>query len=336
MSQRLAKGHQRGSTLKLYQSKWQIFSLWCEGRRTDPLKATVSQVADFLLHMFEEENRGPSALQGFRSAINSVWAYQGRSLNNSYEITCLLKSFSVERPRTINKFPKWDLALILRTLNQAPYEPLSTASPLHLTRKAVFLLLLASAHRVSDINALDPQRTVVRPDAMILQLIPGFLPKAATAAEGAPRYSPIVIRRLKNYATDPENLTLCPVRALLAYERYASNLKEDCDHYFLSLTAPYQPVKKATISGWAVQLIKDSYTNATESDLRLSSVNAHEVRAIATSLAFQATHSLDHVMATAKWANHSTFTSYYLRDVSGIQGRIHTIGPCVVVSHMMH
>ncbi len=101
----------------------------------------------------------------------------------------------------------------------------------------------------------------------------------------------------------------------------------------MSLTSPFLPVKKATISGWAVQLIKDCYTNAKEYDLRLSKVNAHEVRAIATSLAYQATHSLSHVMETAKWANHTTFSSYYLRDVSGLQGLVHTIGPCMVANH---
>ncbi len=112
-------------------------------------------------------------------------------------------------------------------------------------------------------------------------------------------------------------------------------MKKDRDHFFVSLTPPYKPVQKATISGWTVQLIKDAYTTAKESDLTISSVNTHEVRAIAASLAFQATHFLDHVMATAKWANHSTFTSYYLREVSGVQGQIHTIGPCIVANHLL-
>ncbi len=285
--------------------------------------------------MFRDEGRGPSAIQGFRSAINSVWVYNKRSLNTSYEITSLLKSFSAERPRTVNTFPKWDVALILRTLNQAPYEPLHSASPLHLTRKTVFLLLLASARRVSDIHAIDPRRTVVKPEAIILQPILGYLPKAAATAEGLPRYSPIVVRRLRNFATDAEDLKLCPVRAILEYERYACKLKKDRDHFFVSLSTPYKPVQKATISGWIVQLIKDTYTTAKQADLLISSVNTHEIRAIASSLALQATHSLDHVMATAKWAQHSTFTSYYLREVSGIQGQLHTIGPCIVANHLL-
>ena len=83
-------------------------------------------------------------------------------------------------------------------------------------------------------------------------------------------------------------------------------------------------------------MIKNVYASAKDADLRFTGVNAHEIRAISTSLAFQATHSLQSVMSAAKWKNHSTFTEYYLRDMSGQQERIHTIGPCVVAGQTLH
>ena len=295
----------------------------------------MTNVADFLLQRFQE-GIGPSALQVYRSAINSVWAFQGRSLNDAFEITALLKSFSAEKPRKINTFPRWDLSLILRALVEPPYEPLTAASPLHLTQKAVFLLLLASARRVGDIHALDPRRMVIKDRALILQPHALYIPKVASTAEGEKWYSPIVVRRLSNLATDEEDLKLCPVRALLAYDKYAKKLSKDRSFFFLSLQAPHHPVKKQTISSWAVRLIKDVYASATDTDLRITGVKAHEIRAISTSLALQATHALSSVIATATWKSHSTFTSFYLKDMSGQQENLHTIGPCVVAGHTLH
>ena len=48
-------------------------------------------------------------------------------------IKALLKSFRAERPRSVHTFPKWDLALVLRTLIADPFEPLVSISPMHLT-----------------------------------------------------------------------------------------------------------------------------------------------------------------------------------------------------------
>ena len=253
VSSRLAKGYQRRPTLKIYESKWKIFSLWCKSRNIDPVFASVSQVADFLLHRFDDVGNGPSACKGYRSAINSVWAFQGRSLNDSFQITALLKGFEADRPRPRHELPKWDLSLVLRALTLPPYEPLAEASPLHLTLKAVFLLLLASARRVGDIHAIDPRRTVVSPTAMILQPKAGYIPKSASTAEGQDRYSPIVVRRLSNLASEPEDMKLCPVRTLLAYDNYAKRLKKRRKCFFLPLKATHKRVKKQTISSWAVK-----------------------------------------------------------------------------------
>ena len=39
----------RKSTSTVYDSKWRIFCSWCEQRKDNPLKATVQQIAEFLL-----------------------------------------------------------------------------------------------------------------------------------------------------------------------------------------------------------------------------------------------------------------------------------------------
>ena len=285
--------------------------------------------------MFAERDRGPSALEGYRSAINSVWTFNGRSLNGCPEIQSLLKTFRAERPRTVHHFPKWDLALVLRKLTLAPFEPLEGISQYHLSLKTVFLLLLASARRVGDIHAIDPKRIHIQPNAVTLQPYPGYLPKTASVAEGERRYMPIVIRRLSNFASEPEDMKLCPVRTLLAYDSFAKTLKAGRHEFFLSLNRPYTTVCKQTIAAWAVKLIKLAYSTDSENDRTLPNVNVQEVRAIAASLLHQATYSIEQVLAMATWASPTTFTSYYLREVSGLEGSLHTISPCIVAGHQV-
>jgi len=247
-----------------------------------------------------------------------------------------MKAIKVKRPRSIVTFPKWDLALVLRVLTKEPYEPLLSATPLYLTRKTVFLLLLATARRVSDIHAIDPTRLVVTPQAVVLQPVPGYLPKILDTAEGQRRYAPMVVRRLSSVASDPADLSLCPVRALLAYDNYAKSVLPNRKRFFVPLRSHGHVVQKQTLSGWVVGLIRHAYNSAGEEDCRLSSTSTHEVRALASSMAYQATFSLGVVLASATWAHPTTFTDHYLRDVSGLQGRLHVIGPCVVAGHTLH
>ena len=65
-----------------------------------------------------------------------------------------MKSFEIQRPVQRSLFPKWDLAYVLTSVCKEPYEPLHKASLLHLTQKTAFLLALATARRVSEIQPL--------------------------------------------------------------------------------------------------------------------------------------------------------------------------------------
>jgi hypothetical protein len=96
VSRRVAKGRKRDSTNALYDSKWSIFSLWCDQRNLDPLSIPVTKVCDFFLHLFDAEKLAPVTIDGYRSAINSVWSIDGQSLLNSVHVEQLLNSFKAE------------------------------------------------------------------------------------------------------------------------------------------------------------------------------------------------------------------------------------------------
>lgn len=247
-----------------------------------------------------------------------------------------MRSFKVDRPRSVVVLPKWDLALVLRVLSRAPYEPLPSIDFKNLSAKTVFLLLMATARRKGDVHAIDPRRiTYVGPNA-ILHTLPGYIPKVRANAEGEARYTPMVVRGLSAFASDAADLTLCPVRALKAYDGRAKRMVSDRPQFFVSNKGDRSPVTKNTISAWVVKLIRSAYSAATEEDCRLHSTSVHEVRAIASSLAFQATFALSNVMSAATWANPTTFIEFYLRDVTGLQGKLHVIAPCVVAGQTLH
>jgi len=338
VAKRLARGKLKNSSIVIYDSRWDKFSGWCDQQDVDPRRASLGILADFLVYLFNDLRLSYQAIAGYRTSINSVWRARGRHDADAYPITQLVKNFKAERPRAIRTTPKWDLALVLHLLSHPPYEPLEEISFARLTYKTVFLLLLASARRRGDIHAIDPERVTFRTDgkAVILETVPNYVPKVRANAEGHERYMPIVIRALSSYATEPADLALCPVRTLRAYHRRAAARVKDRKRFFISTRADRRYVHKNTISAWVVKLIRAAYARATEDQCRLYRTSTHEVRAIAASLAYQATHSLDAVLSAATWANSTTFTSYYLRDVSGLRGNLHVIGPCIVAGTALH
>jgi integrase len=291
----------------------------------------VSLVADFLLFLFNEKKLSPSTINGYRTAINSVWNVGGRTLTGSFHVDQLLKSFKLERPRSVVTVPKWDLNLVLRTLTKPPYHPVVPGlDPMFMSSKTVFLLLLASARRRGDIHAIDPNRITFTRTGVILEPSPRYLPKVLSTAEGEARYLPIVIKSLGLLTDDPDELALCPVLALKAYDRYARLRVPHRQRFFISTRRDANPVVKATLSSWVVKLLRRAYENATDEDAALASTSTHEIRALAASLAVQATYSLTDVLSAATWSTPSTFASHYLRDVSGVRGRLHVTGPCIV------
>ena len=63
---------QRESTLAIYESKWRIFTAWCNIQHINPLSATESVVSDFLLHLHTEKYLAISTIAGYQMAITNT------------------------------------------------------------------------------------------------------------------------------------------------------------------------------------------------------------------------------------------------------------------------
>ena len=136
----------RGSSIRrVYDAKCKVFSDWCLQREVHPFSATPSEVADFLLHLFQEKKYQVSTIKGYRSTISNTLKFKSdNNIGSDHVISELIKSFELQRPVERSLTPKWDLSCVLSSLCSEPYEPLHKASRFHLTLKTVFLLALAS------------------------------------------------------------------------------------------------------------------------------------------------------------------------------------------------
>ena len=146
VAQRLAIS-QRESSAGVYESKWKVFGEWCHVKQINPVKATVQQLADFLIFLFEEKKLGISSIQGYRSCISKVFLARGIDISHDRDLNMLVRNFAIERPVQHREAPRWDLMVVLRLLMKPPFEPMNMASLADMTRKLAFLLTLASAKR---------------------------------------------------------------------------------------------------------------------------------------------------------------------------------------------
>ncbi len=103
------------STRHAYALKWNLFVEWCSSHREDPRRCPIRVVLSFLQQGLERR-LSPSTLKVYVAAIaaNAKHDWVVRFLRGA-------RRLNPPRPPSI---PSWDLSLVLRALQQGPFEPL--------------------------------------------------------------------------------------------------------------------------------------------------------------------------------------------------------------------
>ena len=60
---------QRSSTRTIYKSKWALFEKWCRENSVDFSTLSVKQISDFFMYLYQDPNRRPSTIDGYRTTI---------------------------------------------------------------------------------------------------------------------------------------------------------------------------------------------------------------------------------------------------------------------------
>lgn len=303
----------RQSTRKMYDARIRIYKEWCAKNQKDSVEATVADLADFFIYLHEERNCKPNTLMGYRSAIASMHkGWSNSSVSNNTDLSKLIKGIYNSEPNVRPLLPNWDLPTVLWKLCDSPFEPMNSCDMKYLTWKTVFLVALATASRVSEIQALSIGESHLRLEQNGIRLLPNIQFLAKTQRLGKP-WKPIFIPEFNSFATDSRDLLLCPCRALKMYLKRTESSRGDEKCLFLTYKSDSQkPASKNSISRWIVSLVKFVYEHNSET---LSHVRAHDTRRLATSWALFNGATLEEILQTAHWATENTFTSFYMRDV---------------------
>lgn len=243
----------------------------------------------------------------------------------------LFKSFEKSCPPREVKPPQWDVSLVLSSLRGSPYEPLAKASDRDLTLKTVFLLALASAKRVGELHALSA--TVGHSEgwrSLAFSFVPDFVAKTQNPSVPDHRFDGFSIPSLKDFTgDDPEEMCLCPVRAMRLYLKRTRPLRsKEQGRLFLATGRSKKEVSKNTISYWLRETIRRAYQTS-EQDVNVPRIRAHEVRGIAPTLLFKRNFAVEQVLRAGVWKSQTTFTSFYLRDITHKSLNTFFLGPIV-------
>ncbi len=168
------------STRQLYATCWNFFSSWCKSQGLDPVSCDVPKMLSILQQILES-GKAASTLKVYAAAISAYHVPINESSLGSYALCSFLNGETQLRPTCKPHFPRCDLPFVLDFLCSPPFEPLQAADLRWMSLKAVFVMALASAKRVSELHALSVSELCMRwlPDdsGVVLRPNPSFLPK---------------------------------------------------------------------------------------------------------------------------------------------------------------
>ncbi|MPC69554.1 hypothetical protein E2C01_063782 [Portunus trituberculatus] len=141
--------------------------------------------------------------------LNSVFALKGFDLSQDLVLRNLVRSVERQAPSQSVRPPSWNLDVVLRALSRPPFERMNSASFRNFIKKTLFLVSLATAKRVSKLQALS-RRVASQGEDLILSYLPEFLAKTERAFNRLSREF-----RLKSLTPlvgpDDQERLLCPV-----------------------------------------------------------------------------------------------------------------------------
>ena len=312
----------RLSTRLNYQVRWGTYRKWCKDFRHRSSSPSIAKIADFLTYMFKSKGTALSTIKGYRAMLAVVFKFPLPEISTSPILKGLIRSFEISAPRPIFPPPPWDLDKVLQFLSGPPFEPLARASFLDKTKKALFLLAMATAKRVSELQALSFSVSFQGED-LVLYYDPFFRAKTESVANPLPRS--IIVPSLSDFAGDLPERVYCPVRAIKYLRKAARSASFIPSRLFVSPRNPERAMSKNAMSFYLRQLIVDSGAVSSARPPR-----AHDICGIATSLNYYSNLSLSNLMQVATWRSNRVFASRYLKEVSATQDNIQQFGPLVI------
>ena len=218
---------------------------------------------------------------------------------------------------------------MLRHLMSSAFEPLESVSLRILTKKTLFLVSLATAKRVIEIQALSKTVAAIGND-LVVSFQPHFIAKTERVDAPVPRSFRVL--SLWEFAGDlEEGSLLCPVQALNIYLWRTSFVLVRAASLFVSPRSPSRSISKNAVSYFLREVISEA--GAVRQDVA-ALLRAHSVRGVATSVSFLRNWSISKVLEAATWRSNSVFSSFYFRDISYVFQGLRFLGQFVTAGNV--
>ena len=238
-----------------------------------------------------------------------------------------LENRSVKKIRS--PFPSWNLAKTLEYLKGPTFEPLNDCDWRSLTKKTLFLVALATAKRIGELQAISHSVSFRNEDA-ILSYLPEFVAKTETIKNPIPRSFVLKSLRVGGKGTDKEVSLLCPVRALRIYLQRSKTVSPRPRSLFISPRIRSKSITKNAISFFLRETIVQA------GSLSPDQCRAHDVRGISTSASFWSNWPLDKILEAASWKSVNVFAKHYLKDMEIASEECKSIGPFTTTGLKVH
>ena len=154
--------------------------------------------------------------------LSSVFKFCLPEISPSPILKDLVRSFEISAPRPLHHSPPWDLDKVLEYLSGPPFEPLAEVSFRNKTRKALFLLAMATAKRIGELQALSFSVSH-RGDDLVLYYDQFFLAKSESVSKPLP--GSVIVQSLTDFVGDLPERVLCPVRTISCLRRAARSVE---------------------------------------------------------------------------------------------------------------
>ena len=301
-------GCHKESTIRQYQSVWDKFHSFLERENVRHDRLKLCHVLNFLSFELETHERAYRTIAGYKCALElPLKIALDLDISGDRTRRFLQGCYNLTPPRK-RPMPSWDLSNLLSYLQTDKFEDIKDISFCLLSQKLLFLLMIATGRRISEIANLS-RSIFTEGNRTFIEWLPGFRAKWDSAHS---RFIPETPSILKMNAKSSKNLRLCPHRVLKVYlERRKSvtnHSNDDCLWLF----------GKESLAASLRLLIKSSRRHFSESVNII--IYPHQTKKLAVSYSWKYFHNAEKYLP-ARVGNKSskTLKSSYLGNVSDLR-----------------
>jgi len=294
----LVANARRASTKGQMESAWRKWQGWL--RQRPEVQISLSSILDFFAFLVLDEGFASTTLNTYKALLAVPLRSVGVDLN-SWLVKDLIKGAFLRNPPKPKRMPRWKLEKVLQLLRTERF--CERVLAYDMLRKALFLVALASANRVSELARVDRTSLRLEEGVLVMAVSPGFLYKNQRAGRCPPdiRVHPF-----------PEDFRICPVYWAT---RWRDTSKKGGLLFHNSRNG--NPLSSTTVSSLLCSLIEEADPGTLP--------QGHDLRRFSSSYAWVRGVLPADIARAVFWSSSSTFVSRYLiADLEDV--------PCSVVT----